>query len=201
MLKTVLYWEEPSDLNMSKLQALHESLVLLAACDGSQPQYFMSLWVVRTFPQANLKEFVQKGKKMRLNCSLSQILLMILSLAIKWTRLGSCTKDKTQTLLLKYSTYNNEGINMPKITLACCDTMVSSALDTFLLLPIRDNKITCLWLFARIVPWPEMSHFPSPSDQLSPLLPVQVLLSTIVILSKLSPFTFLHPCNPSSTTS
>lgn len=56
-------------------------------------------------------------------------------------------------------------------------------------------------IFTRVVPWPEMSQFPSPPDQFSLLLPVQVLLSTIVILSKLSPFTFLNSCNPSSTTS
>ncbi|KAG7505162.1 hypothetical protein JOB18_024880 [Solea senegalensis] len=65
----------------------------------------------------------------------------------------------------------------------------------------QNMEISCLWSSARIVPCPEMILFPSPPDQFSPLLPVQVLPSTIVILSKLSPFTFLKPCNPSSNTS
>ena len=73
-------------------------------------------------------------------------------------------------------------VQRKKITMTCCNHCIISSgfqvLNILPLLSIQDRKITCSWTSARNVPWLEVSRFPSPPDQFSPLLPVQVLPST-----------------------
>lgn len=51
-LKTVLYSEKLSDLNMLKVQALHENSVLPAVCEGLQLQYIRTFSLIVPSPQA-----------------------------------------------------------------------------------------------------------------------------------------------------